>query len=201
MEAHKAKAGAIVVLDAKTGEILALANLPSYNPNNRVKLNRNSTRNRSITDIFEPGSTMKPFTIAAALGSGKFKPDSMIETAPGYFSIGPATIHDAHPEGLLSVAQVIQKSSNVGAAKIALTLQPEYLWSTFNHMGFGQVPHSGFPGEASGKAAPLQDLAPHRAGHHGLRPRHFGQPAATGARLHRVCQRWRTETPFNAEAG
>ncbi len=160
VETYKAKAGAIVVLDAKSGEILALANLPSYNPNNRVKLNRNSTRNRSITDIFEPGSTMKPVTISAALEAGKFKPESLIETSPGHFSIGPATIHDAHPQGLLSVAQVIQKSSNVGAAKIALTLQPEYLWGVFNHMGFGQVPRSGFPGEASGKVRPYKTWRP-----------------------------------------
>lgn len=160
VETHKAKAGAIVVLDAKSGEILALANLPSYNPNNRVKLNRNSTRNRSITDIFEPGSTMKPVTVAAALEAGKFRPESMIETAPGHFSIGPATIHDAHPQGLLSVAQVIQKSSNVGAAKIALTLPPEQLWSTFTHMGFGQAPHSGFPGEAGGKVRPYKTWRP-----------------------------------------
>lgn len=160
VEMHKAKAGAIVVLDARTGEVLALANLPSYNPNNRVKLNRNSTRNRGITDVFEPGSTMKPVAIAAALEAGKFTPESRIETAPGHFSIGPATIHDAHPEGLLSVAQIIQKSSNVGAAKIALTLQPEYLWGVFNHMGFGRVPHSGFPGEASGRLRPYKTWRP-----------------------------------------
>jgi len=160
VEAYKAKAGAIVVLDVKSGEVLALANLPSYNPNNRVKLNRNSTRNRSITDIFEPGSTMKPVTISAALEAGKFKPESLIETSPGHFSIGSATIHDAHPQGLISVAQVIQKSSNVGAAKIALTLQPEYLWGVFNHMGFGQVPRSGFPGEASGKVRPYKTWRP-----------------------------------------
>ncbi|MFH1493645.1 MAG: penicillin-binding protein 2 [Pseudomonadota bacterium] len=160
VDEHKAKAGAIVVLDAKTGEILALANLPSYNPNNRVKLNRNSTRNRSITDIFEPGSTMKPFSIAAAMEAGKFTPESRIETAPGHFSIGPATIRDAHPQGLLSVAEIIQKSSNVGAAKIALTLEPEYLWSMFTHLGFGQSPRSGFPGEATGKVRPYKTWRP-----------------------------------------
>lgn len=160
VDANKAKAGAIVVLDAKTGEILALANLPSYNPNNRVKLNRNSTRNRGITDIFEPGSTMKPITIAAALETGKYTPETHIETSPGHFSIGPATVHDAHPQGLLTVAQVIQKSSNVGAAKIALTLKPETMWSTFNHLGFGQAPHSGFPGEASGKVRPYKTWRP-----------------------------------------
>ncbi len=160
VDANKAKAGAIVVLDAKTGEILALANLPSFNPNNRVKLNRNSTRNRSITDIFEPGSTMKPVAIAAALEAGKFTANSRIETSPGHFSIGPATIRDAHPQGLLTVSEVIQKSSNVGAAKIALTLPPEYLWDVFNHMGFGQSPRSGFPGEASGKVRPYKTWRP-----------------------------------------
>ncbi|MDP2961428.1 MAG: penicillin-binding protein 2 [Sulfurimicrobium sp.] len=160
VDANKAKAGAIVVLDAKTGEILALANLPSFNPNNRIKLNRNSTRNRSITDIFEPGSTMKPVAIAAALEAGKFTANSRIETSPGHFSIGPATIRDAHPQGLLTVSEVIQKSSNVGAAKIALTLPPEYLWDVFNHMGFGQSPRSGFPGEASGKVRPYKTWRP-----------------------------------------
>ncbi len=160
VDEHKARAGAIVVLDAKTGEILALANLPSYNPNNRVKLNRNSTRNRSITDIFEPGSTMKPVAIAAALESGKVRPESRVDTAPGRLSIGPATIRDAHPHGVLSVTEVIQKSSNVGSAKIALSLQPEYLWGVFNHMGFGQPPRSGFPGEASGKVRPYRTWRP-----------------------------------------
>jgi cell division protein FtsI (penicillin-binding protein 3) len=160
VDEHKARAGAIVVLDAKSGEILALANLPSYNPNNRVKLNRNSTRNRSITDIFEPGSTMKPVAIAAALESGKVSPESRVDTAPGRLSIGPATIRDAHPHGVLSVTEVIQKSSNVGSAKIALSLQPEYLWGVFNHMGFGQAPRSGFPGEASGKVRPYRTWRP-----------------------------------------
>ena len=157
---HKAKAGAIVVLDAKTGEILALANLPAYNPNNRAKLNRNSTRNRAVTDTFEPGSTFKPFTAAAALEAGKFKPDSPVQTAPGTFTIGSATIHDAHPNGVLTVAQVIQKSSNVGAAKIALTLEPEYLWNTFDHLGFGNPPNAGFPGEASGRLRPYKSWRP-----------------------------------------
>lgn len=160
IETHKAKAGAIVVLDAHSGEILALANLPTYNPNNRGKLNRNSTRNRSITDIFEPGSTMKPITVAAALENGKFRSGSMVDTAPGRLSIGSATIHDAHPNGMLSVAQIIQKSSNVGAAKIALTLEPEYLSGTFTKLGFGQAPNSGFPGEASGKVRPYKTWRP-----------------------------------------
>lgn len=147
---NKAKAGAIVVLDAKTGEILAMANQPTYNPNNPVNIAGRS-RNRAVVDIFEPGSTLKPFTAAAALESGKFKPDTQIQTAPGHLSIGPATIHDAHPQGVLTVAQVIQKSSNVGAAKMALTMQPSYLWSMFNQVGFGSPAHVGFPGESSGK--------------------------------------------------
>lgn len=157
---HKAKAGSVVVLDAKTGEILALANLPTYNPNNRIHLTVARMRNRAITDIFEPGSTLKPFTAAAVLEAGTFKATSLIQTAPGYFSIGPATIHDAHPQGLITVAQVIQKSSNVGAAKMALSLKPEYMWTVLNHMGFGTAPHAGFPGEASGKLRPYQTWRP-----------------------------------------
>jgi cell division protein FtsI (penicillin-binding protein 3) len=158
--ANRAKAGSIVVLDAKSGEILALANLPSYNPNNRGKLNRDHMRNRAITDTFEPGSTLKPFTAAAVLEAGTFKADSLIQTAPGYFSIGPATIHDAHLEGVLTVAQVIQKSSNVGAAKMALSLAPEYMWNVLNRVGFGTVPHAGFPGEASGRLRPFATWRP-----------------------------------------
>jgi len=157
---NRAKAGGVVVLDARSGEILALANLPSYNPNNRVKLNRERMRNRAITDTFEPGSTLKPFTAAAVLEAGTFKADSLIQTAPGHLSIGPATIHDAHPQGLITVAQVIQKSSNVGAAKMALSLSPEYLWNVLNRVGFGTVPHAGFPGEASGRLRPFATWRP-----------------------------------------
>ena len=157
---HKAKAGAIVALDARTGEILALANLPAFNPNNRVKLNRSTTRNRAVTDIFEPGSTMKPITIAAALEAGIVKPETPIQTAPGHLTIGVATIHDAHAGGLMSVAQVIQKSSNVGAAKIALSLPSETLWNMFNHVGFGSLPKTDFPGEASGKLRPFKTWQP-----------------------------------------
>jgi cell division protein FtsI (penicillin-binding protein 3) len=151
VEAQRAKAGGIVVLDAKSGEVLALASLPSYNPNNRTKLNLQRTRNRVITDLFEPGSTLKPFTVAAALEAGVVTPDSVIETAPGQFNIGNSTIHDAHHEGPLTVAQIIQKSSNIGAAKIALTLTSQSLWNIFDRVGFGAMPRSGFPGEVSGK--------------------------------------------------
>ncbi len=160
IEANKAKAGGIVVLDARTGEVLALANMPVYNPNNRVKLHSNSTRNRALTDTFEPGSTLKPFTVAAALEQGTVKPDTKIDTGSGHFSIGPATVHDAHPSGVITVAQVIQKSSNVGAAKIALGLKPEVLWNMLDHVGFGTVPHTGFPGEVSGKLRPYKTWRP-----------------------------------------
>ena len=151
VERNKAKAGAIVVLDANTGEVLALANLPTYNPNNRSRLSGAQLRNRAITDTFEPGSTLKPFTVALAIEEGKVAPNTMIPTAGGSFSIGRATIHDAHRFGDMTVAQVIQRSSNVGAAKIALGLQPAAMWDMFDSVGFGSVPRLGFPGEASGK--------------------------------------------------
>jgi cell division protein FtsI (penicillin-binding protein 3) len=148
---HRAKAGGIVVLDARTGEVLAMANLPSYNPNNRGKLDPRRTRNRAVTDLFEPGSTLKPFTAAVALEAGAVRPETVIQTAPGHLTIGKHTIHDAHPHGALSVAQVIQKSSNVGAAKMALALPAQTMWALFKQVGFGAPPDSGFPGEVAGK--------------------------------------------------
>jgi len=160
VETHKAKAGGIVVLDAQTGEVLALANLPAYNPNNRVKVNDGRARNRALTDEFEPGSTLKPFTIAAALDAGLVKPDTVFQTAPGSLTIGTATIHDAHQEGALTVAQVIQKSSNVGSAKIALSLPSQILWEMLSHAGFGATTGSGFPGEVSGKLRPYRSWRP-----------------------------------------
>jgi cell division protein FtsI (penicillin-binding protein 3) len=159
VEQHKAKAGAIVVMDAKSGEVLAMANLPVYNPNNPVKI-AGKSRNRAIVDIFEPGSTLKPITAAAALETGQYKPDTHIETGPGYMRIGSATIHDAHPQGLLTVSQVIQKSSNVGAAKMALSMSPQHLWTVFNQMGFGSPANIGFPGEAAGKLRPYKSWRP-----------------------------------------
>lgn len=150
IEKHKAKAGAAVVLDSKTGEVLAMVNLPTYNPNNPVNI-KGKTRNRVITDMFEPGSTLKPMTAAAAMEFGDYKPETQIQTAPGYMAIGPAVIHDAHPHGILTVTEVIQKSSNVGSAKMALSLRKEALWSTFHQLGFGTPTHVGFPGEASGR--------------------------------------------------
>jgi cell division protein FtsI (penicillin-binding protein 3) len=151
VEAHKAKAGALVALDARTGEVLALANVPTYNPNNRSKLSGAQLRNRVITDLFEPGSTLKPFTVALAMELGRVTPQTQIQTAPGTLTIARYTIHDAHPSGLLTTAQVIQKSSNVGAAKIALSLPREEMHDLFQRVGFGAPPRLGFPGEASGK--------------------------------------------------
>ncbi len=151
VDANRAKAGGIVVLDVQTGEVLAMANLPSYNPNNRGKLEPRRIRNRTVTDLFEPGSTLKPFTVAAAIESGNYKPETIVQTGSGQLVIGNATIHDAHPAGALTVAQVIQKSSNVGAAKIALAMPAETLWDIFSNVGFGTQPRSGFPGEVSGK--------------------------------------------------
>lgn len=156
---NKAKAGSIVVLDAKSGEVLAMASVPSYNPNNPVNMGGKS-RNRSVVDMFEPGSTLKPVTIAAALETGTFKPDTKIQTAPGTLTIGPNIIHDSHPQGVLTVAQVIQKSSNVGAAKMALTLDKQYFWNTFNSLGLGHTENIGFPGEASGHVRPYQTWRP-----------------------------------------
>jgi cell division protein FtsI (penicillin-binding protein 3) len=160
VESNKAKAGAIVVLDAKTGEVLALANLPTYNPNNRTRLSGAQLRNRVITDTFEPGSTLKPFTVAVAIESGKLTPESNIATAAGSLTIGRATIHDAHRFGDMTVAQVIQRSSNVGAAKIALGLPPDAMWDMFDKVGFGSAPRLGFPGAASGKLRPHKTWRP-----------------------------------------
>jgi len=160
VEANRAKAGGLVILDAQTGEILALANWPTYNPNARNRVAREKMRNRALTDVFEPGSTLKPFTIAAALESGAVRPDTVIQTAPGSLTIGPNTIHDAHPSGALTVEQVIQKSSNVGAAKIALSLPPSTMWQMLSDTGFGAAPNTGFPGEVAGRLRPAKTWKP-----------------------------------------
>jgi cell division protein FtsI (penicillin-binding protein 3) len=159
VEAHKALAGAVVVLDAKSGEVLAMANVPTYNPNNPVNI-KGKTRNRAIIDNYEPGSTLKPVTAAAALESGMYKADTKIQTAPGTMKIGPATIHDTHPQGVLTVAEMIQKSSNVGAAKIALTLDKQFMWNVYNQLGLGHVEGVGFPGEAAGRLRPFKNWRP-----------------------------------------
>ncbi len=151
VEQHRAKSGSIVVLDAHSGEVLALANWPSFNPNNRDKPGLDVLRNRAVTDLFEPGSTMKPFAVAAALNAGKVTPKTVINTEHGKMMVSGKMIHDTHPEAALTVAQVIQKSSNVGTAKIALLLEPETLWSSLGASGFGASTGSEFPGEAGGK--------------------------------------------------
>ncbi len=153
VEKYKAKAGTAVILDIKTGEVLAMVNLPSFNPNATTR-DPALGRNRAITDTFEPGSTMKVFTIAAAFESGRYQPDTPIDTRPGTFRVGSKTITDVHPCGLIDVARVVQKSSNVGASKIALTLPAERLWSVFSRVGFGSLTGSGFPSEVIGHLAP-----------------------------------------------
>jgi cell division protein FtsI (penicillin-binding protein 3) len=160
IEENRAKAGGLVVVDVKSGEILAMANLPTYNPNAPGRVAKERMRNRVLTDTFEPGSTFKPFTVAAALETGKVRTDTVIQTAPGAMTIGTATIHDAHPQGALSVEQVIQKSSNIGTAKIALSLPPETMWKMFSATGFGTPPRTGFPGEVSGRLRPHRTWKP-----------------------------------------
>jgi cell division protein FtsI (penicillin-binding protein 3) len=148
---NKAKAGSVVVLDVITGEVLALANYPSYSPAKRANLSGAQLRNRALTDTFEPGSTMKPFVIALALEKGLVKPETVIQTAPGRITIGTSTISDAHPHGALTVNEVIQKSSNVGTVKMAMQMQPHEMWEMFNQVGFGQKPQVPFPGVVSGR--------------------------------------------------
>lgn len=160
VEENRAKAGEVVVLDARTGEVLAMASMPTFNPNNRDDLKAMLIRNRAVTDNYEPGSTLKPFTIAAALETGKYTPDTVLQTAPGTLTLGRATIHDAEKSGALTVSQIIQKSSNVGASKIALSLAPETMWDMLHDSGFGAPPGSGFPGEASGRLRPYQNWRP-----------------------------------------
>jgi cell division protein FtsI (penicillin-binding protein 3) len=160
VEKHNAKAGGIVVLDVKTGEVLALANLPTYNPNDRSHLSGEQLRNRVLTDTFEPGSTLKPFTVALALEKHIVSPSTTIETAPGRMTIGTATIHDAEEHGLLTVSQVIEKSSNIGTAKIALQMQPQEMWDMFTTVGFGQQPKLGFPGAVAGRLRPYKSWRP-----------------------------------------
>ncbi len=148
--ANRARAGSVVVMDTRTGEVLAMVNQPSYNPNNRSGRKGDFFRNRALTDVYEPGSTIKPFTIAAALDAGAFKPDTRIDTNPGRFTIGRHTVRDIHNYGVLDVTGVIEKSSNVGASKIALALDPEVLWHSFHALGFGSGTGLGFPGESPG---------------------------------------------------
>lgn len=150
LQAHGATSGSVVVLDVPTGEILAMVNQPSYNPNSRASSEPSYRRNRAVTDVVEPGSTMKAFTIAAALESGKWQPHSMVDTNPGTYRLHGHTISDVHNKGLMDVTGVITYSSNVGAAKIAATMTREHMYEVFSRFGVGTVTGSGFPGEAAG---------------------------------------------------
>jgi cell division protein FtsI (penicillin-binding protein 3) len=157
---HKARSGSVVVLDAVTGEVLALANYPSFPPERRTNLSGEQLRNRAVTDVFEPGSTMKSFTVGLALESGRVTPQSMVQTAPGHVVIGGARISDAHPHGALTVQQVLQKSSNVGTLKLALQMQPREMWELYTQVGFGQKPQITFPGAAGGRLRPYKSWRP-----------------------------------------
>ncbi len=157
---YKAKAGSVVVLDVETGEVLALANYPSYSPMNRQNLSGAQLRNRALTDTFEPGSVMKPFTIGLALETGRVTPQTLIDTGKGKLTITGSTISDSHPNGVLTVEGVIQKSSNIGTAKIAMQMQPREMWELFSQAGFGQKPQISFPGAVSGRLRPFKTWRP-----------------------------------------
>jgi cell division protein FtsI (penicillin-binding protein 3) len=150
MQEYGARAGSVITIDVDTGEVLAVVNQPSYNPNDREQLKPELYRNRAATDIFEPGSSVKPFIMAAALASGQYKPDSVVDTSPGFFKVGNKIEEDEHNFGVIDMATVLAKSSNVGIAKIALSLQPEQIWHTLTALGLGQVTGSNYPGESAG---------------------------------------------------
>ncbi|MFC1688980.1 peptidoglycan D,D-transpeptidase FtsI family protein [Pseudomonadota bacterium] len=146
---HGARSGSVVLLDVKTGEVLAMVNQPSYNPNH-ANMDSEGLRNRAVTDVFEPGSVMKPFAVASALETGRYTPTTPIDTTPGRINISGHTISDHHNYGPIDLTRLITKSSNVGATKVALDLAPEHMWNTYNRFGFGDVTGSGFPGESAG---------------------------------------------------
>jgi cell division protein FtsI (penicillin-binding protein 3) len=158
--ANKAHAGSVVVLDVATGELLAMANYPSFDPNNRKNLTGDELRNRAMTDVFEPGSTMKPLTVATALQLGRITPQTVIDTSPGHLTLAGATIHDDSNFGVLTVEGVIQKSSNVGATRIAQRMTPQEMWNSFSAVGFGQKPQVTFPGAVTGRLRPWKTWRP-----------------------------------------
>lgn len=160
VERHDAKAGAVVVADVRTGEILAMSNWPTYDPNVRKSLRFENVRNRVLTDTFEPGSTMKPFAVAKALDLGIVRPDTLVQTAPGKLTIGDRTIGDTHNYGMITVNQVVAKSSNIGTSKIALEMQPQTLWDMYTALGFGISPKVGFPGAVAGRLKPAATWRP-----------------------------------------
>ena len=150
MQEYRARSGSVIVLDVDTGEVLAMVNQPSYNPNDREQLKPGLYRNRAATDIFEPGSSIKPFIMAAALASGQYRPDSVVDTSPGFLKVGTKVFEDEENLGAVDLATILAKSSNVGTAKVALSLQPEQIWSTLTGLGLGQVTGSSYPGESAG---------------------------------------------------
>jgi cell division protein FtsI (penicillin-binding protein 3) len=160
VEKFHAKAGGAVVLDVHTGEVLALANYPSYDPNDRRALTGAQLRNRVMTDSFEPGSTLKPITVALALDSGRVKPSTYIDTGPGKFTILDRTISDTKAHGVINVQQIIEMSSNIGTSKIALSMPSQEMWEMFTKVGFGQQPKWGFPGAVAGRVRPYKSWRP-----------------------------------------
>jgi len=150
IQSYRAESGSIVVLDTLTGEVLAIVNQPTYNPNDRSQYSAERYRNRAITDIFEPGSSIKPLVVAAALESGQYRPSSIIDTAPGYVVVGPKKIEDSRNLGRISLTTMLARSSNVGVTKLAMSLEPDQLWGTMTQFGLGSLTSSGFPGESAG---------------------------------------------------
>ena len=160
VEKHNAEAGSVVVLDARNGEILALANWPAFDPNDRARLTGRQLRNRALVDTFEPGSTIKPLVVALAIDEGKVSPQTLIDTAPGAYRIGPNVVHDTSDHGRITVAEALQKSSNVALAKLALNLPAETIWTKYQQCGLGRAPELTFPGVASGKVRPFKRWRP-----------------------------------------
>jgi len=160
IKTHNARSGSIVVLDVKTGEVLAMVNQPTYNPNDRSQFSAERYRNRAITDIFEPGSSLKPLVVAAALESGQYRPSSIIDTAPGFIVVGPKKIEDTRNLGRVSLTTILARSSNVGITKLAMTLQPDQLWETMTQFGLGELTTSGFPGESAGMLTHFSNWRP-----------------------------------------
>jgi cell division protein FtsI (penicillin-binding protein 3) len=157
MRKHRAESGSIVILDVHTGEVLAIVNQPSYNPNDRAQFSAERYRNRAITDIFEPGSSIKPLIIAAALESGRYEPRSLVDTHPGFIVVGPKKIEDNNNLGRISLSTVLSRSSNVGITKIAMSLPSDQMWATLTKFGLGSLTSSGFPGESAGLLTHFDD--------------------------------------------
>ncbi len=158
-EKHRAKAAGAVVLDVQTGEVLALANWPTYNPNSRTNLSGEQLRNRVLTDTFEPGSTIKPFAISLALEKGLVQPNTSMPIGKSMV-VGKKAITDTHPYSVLTVSEIVQKSSNIGTVKMAMQLQPQEMWEMFQAIGLGQAPNLGFPGAVAGRLRPYKNWVP-----------------------------------------